>query len=129
MNPHILFAEDDPDTRKMIELLLSRAGFRVSAPESAVDALTLATTERFDVVLLDNWMPEVSGIDICRKIRTYDQTTPILFCSGAVTQADKEAAASAGAQGFVGKPFDPDDLIRALRAALANPLAQDLSTS
>lgn len=119
MHTHILFAEDDPDTRNMIQLLLTGAGFRVSAPESAVDALTLATTERFDVVLLDNWMPGVSGLEICRQIRTFDQTTPILFCSGAVTQADKEAATSAGAQGFVGKPFDPDDLIDAVRAVLS----------
>ena len=118
MHPHILFAEDDPDTRQMVQLLLRRSGFRVSAPESAVDALTLAGQEHFDVVLLDNWMPDLSGIELCRQIRTFDQTTPILFCSGAVTQADKDEAVLVGAQGYVGKPFEPEELIGALWAVL-----------
>jgi CheY-like chemotaxis protein len=74
MHPHILFAEDDPDTRQLVQLLLRHAGFRVSAAENAAEALTLATKERFDVILLDNWMPELSGIELCRQIRTFDQT-------------------------------------------------------
>ena len=119
MHPHILFAEDDPDTRQMVQLILSHSGFRVSAPNNPTDVLTLATKERFDVVLLDNWMPGLSGIELCRQIRTFDQTTPILFCSGAVTQADKDEAVLVGAQGYVGKPFDPEDLIAALTAALS----------
>lgn len=119
MISHILFAEDDPDTRVVVQLLLSHAGFRVSTAENAAEALLLLATERFDAFLLDNWLPEVSGIEICRHIRTFDQTTPILFCSGAVAQADKDAALLAGAQGYVGKPFEPDDLIRALREVLS----------
>ncbi len=119
MNPHILFAEDDPDTRELVQLILSRAGFRVSATGSPSDVLKLTATERFDALLLDNWMPELTGIELCRQIRTFDQSTPILFCSGAVTQADGEEAVLVGAQGYVGKPFDPDDLISTLRAALS----------
>src|SRR5688500_15141711 len=121
MIPHILFAEDDPDTREVMQMLLRRAGFRVSAPENPADVITLAATERFDVFLLDNWMPGLSGIELCRQIRIFDQATPILFCSGAVTQTDREAALLAGAQGYVGKPFEPDELIATLRAALDQP--------
>lgn len=119
MKPHILFAEDDLDTRELVQILLSVAGFRVSLADNPVDALQLVATERFDIVLLDNWMPEITGVELCQKIRVFDQKTPILFCSGAVTQADIEAATLAGAQGYVGKPFDPHDLIRTLRSALA----------
>jgi CheY-like chemotaxis protein len=93
----------------------------VSAPESATDVLALAAKEPFDALLLDNWMPGLSGIELCRQIRTFDQTTPIVFCSGAVTQADKDEAVLVGAQGYVGKPFEPDNLIGALRAALTKP--------
>ena len=63
-------------------------------------------------------MPGITGLELCRRIRSFDQTMPILFCSGAVTEADKKAALSAGAQGYIGKPFDPEDLIATLRAAL-----------
>ncbi len=61
-------------------------------------------------------MPKLTGIELCRRIRTFDQNTPILICSGAVTQADSEAAVVAGAQGLVEKPFSRDDLIRVLRS-------------
>jgi DNA-binding response OmpR family regulator len=118
MEPHILFAEDDPDTRELVQLILCRAGFRVSVTGNPVHVLQLAATERFDALLLDNWMPELTDIELCRQIRTFDPSTPILFCSGAVTEADKHAAVLVGAQGYVGKPFDPDDLIRTLRSAL-----------
>ena len=63
-------------------------------------------------------MPGMSGLELCRGIRSFDQSIPIVFCSGAVTEADKKAALSAGAQGYIGKPFDPEDLIATLRAAL-----------
>lgn len=121
MEPHILFAEDDDDTREIVQLALKVAGFRVSATGNPAEALSLAANERFDALLLDNWMPELDGIELCRKIRSFDPTTPILFCSGAVTQSDIEAATQAGAQGYVGKPFDPDDLVKALRTAIKVP--------
>jgi PleD family two-component response regulator len=54
-NAHILFADDDPDIRELIHFVLSRAGFRVSATGSLAEVLTLAATERFDALLLDNW--------------------------------------------------------------------------
>jgi DNA-binding response OmpR family regulator len=63
-------------------------------------------------------MQEATGIDLCRQIRTFDQSTPILICSGAVTQADKEAGVLAGAQGYLGKPFNSAELIGALRSVL-----------
>ena len=65
-----------------------------------------------------NSMPEVTGIELCRQIRSLDQETPILFCSGAVTEADKLATFSAGAQGYLAKPFDPDELTATLRAVV-----------
>jgi CheY-like chemotaxis protein len=73
---HILFAEDDPDTRELIHLVLRRAGLRVSATGSPAEVLTLAATERFDALLLDNWMPELTGFELCR------QTVPSIKAPG-----------------------------------------------
>lgn len=113
--PHILFVDDDPDIRELVQVVLQTAGFRVSTSDNAAGVLQRIATERFDVLLLDYWMPEVTGVELCRQIRAFDQSTPILICSGAVTQADREAAVLAGAQGFVSKPFSSRDLVWALR--------------
>jgi DNA-binding response OmpR family regulator len=117
MKPHVLFADDNSDLREMVQVVLQAAGFRVSTCASAARVLQLLRTERFDVLVLDHWMPDGTGIDLCRRIRTFDQSTPIFICSGADTQADKEAAVLAGAQGYMGKPFHSAELIRVLRSA------------
>lgn len=120
MEPHILVADDDPDTRDVFLVFLQSAGFRVSITSSPAEVLHLAASERFDAVLLDNWMPDLTGVELCQKIRAFDQLTPILFCSGAAMEADIEAATLAGAQGYVIKPFDPYDLIKTLRTVINN---------
>lgn len=116
--PHILFAEDNPDIRELVQAILQASGFQVSTTDNTAGALQLAATQSFDALLLDYWMPDETGIELCRQIRTFDQSTPILICSGAVTEGDREAATRAGAQGYVGKPFDSKVLIRALRSCL-----------
>lgn len=116
MQPHILFVDDNPDICELVQVVLQGAGFRVSTADSTAGALQLAASERFDALLLDYWMPDSTGIELCRRIRGFDLSTPILICSGAVTEADKQAAILAGAQGHVNKPFYSADLIGALRS-------------
>lgn len=118
VEPHILFVDDNPDICELVRVVLQNAGFHVSTADDTERALQLAASERFDVVLLDYWMPDMTGIEVCRQIRSFNQDTPILICSGAVTQADKEAAQLAGAQGYLNKPFYSSELIRTLRSSL-----------
>ena len=123
--PHILFADDDPHITELVQVVLQAAGFRVSTSDTAAGVLQLIATEHFDLLLLDYWMAEVTGVELCRQIRSHDQSTPILICSGAVTQADREAAVLAGAQGYVNKPFSSSDLIQALRLFLKDNHSRD----
>ena len=116
--PHILVAEDDPDTGELMELVLHRAGFRVTLTGDPYEVLDLLATGSFDALLLDNWMPKLNGIELCRLIRSINENVLIVFCSGAVAESDKQAAFAAGAQGFVGKPFQPQELTATLNAAL-----------
>src|SRR5689334_10897336 len=118
IEPHILLVDDNPDICELVQVVLQGAGFRVSTADNTVGALQLAASEHFDALLLDYWMPDLTGIELCRRIRGFDQSTPILICSGAVTQADKDAAVLAGAQGYVNKPFYSQELILALRSSL-----------
>lgn len=116
--PHILYADDDPDTREVVQFILRHAGFRVSVTGDSSEVLQLLATDSFDALLLDNWMPNLDGIEVCRVVRSFDQRLPIFFCSGAATDDDKKAALNAGAQGYLVKPFDPDELTAILRAAV-----------
>lgn len=116
----ILFADDDLDTREMMQKYLELAGFRVDLAETSQEVLDLVAEDDslFDAVVLDNWMPPTKGVETCKLIRIIDQTTPIFFCSGAAKQSDIDEATEAGAQGYLTKPFDPDELVQALQAAL-----------
>jgi DNA-binding response OmpR family regulator len=62
--------------------------------------------------MIDNWMPGGSGVDLCKKLREFDAHTPILFYSGAAYDKDKQEAFSSGAQGYLTKPVDNDELIK-----------------
>lgn len=107
----ILCTEDDPDTRDLIKLALCGEGYDVVTAESAQQALRLAQLESFDLYLIDNWMPGLSGDELTRKIREHDSETPILFYSGAAYESDKESARASGAQGYLVKPAGVDELI------------------
>ena len=109
--PRILCTEDDIDTRDMIGIILGGEGFEVVCSESSQKSLELARTERFDLLLMDNWTPGLSGTQLCRAIREFDAKTPILFYSGAAYENDKENARASGAQGYLVKPVSCDDLV------------------
>ena len=109
---HILYVEDDEDTRELVTYVLARSDYIVVAAENYTDALLRARGGRFDLYLLDNWIIGGSGIELCRKLREGDTRTPILFYSGAAYERDKQQAYAAGAQGYLVKPADNDDLIK-----------------
>ena len=117
--PNILVAEDDPDTRELLKIVLGRANFRVTVTDDPTKVLELLSTDSFDAVLLDNLMPKFNGIELCRLIRSANQTIVILFCSGAVGEDEQKAAYDAGAQGYVTKPFEPHELTSTLSSVLA----------
>jgi DNA-binding response OmpR family regulator len=62
-----------------------------------------------DAVLLDNWLPGMTRIELCRQIRSFDQSIPIFLCSGDAATTDKASELSAGAQDYFTKPFNTDD--------------------
>jgi DNA-binding response OmpR family regulator len=110
----VLYVEDHADTRDYVSFLLKHADFDVTPTDSAADALALARQERFDLYLLDNWLGDVSGFDLCRQLREFDARTPILFYSAAAYKSDKSAALGCGAQGYLTKPDGLNELTEAI---------------
>lgn len=107
----ILCIEDDQDTREMLRLLLEHFGYEVITPDKAEQALSIALKGRFDLLLCDNWMPGMSGVDLTREVRKTNSRTPIVFYSGAASASDIEEALKAGAQAYLVKPVDIDRLL------------------
>lgn len=115
----ILCTEDDPDTRELIVLVLTGRGFDVRCTDSADEAISLAKSEPFDLYLVDNWMPGLSGPELTEKLREFDIKTPILFYSAAAYESDKEKARLAGAQGYLVKPVDFNHLTKEVSRLIA----------
>lgn len=122
MPPHrkrILCVEDDEETCLLISNLLGLINCAVTTVQSVGEALKLIESEKFDLYLLDNWLPGGSGVQLCRKIRETDTETPIVFYSGAAYDADKREALSAGAQLYLVKPADISLLVTSVRELLS----------
>jgi DNA-binding response OmpR family regulator len=111
-NPRVLYIEDHEDTRELVTLLLGQKSFDVVTGATIESGIALATAESFDLYLLDSWLPDGSGLDLCQRIREFDKTTPILFYSAAAYASDHELALQCGAQAYLIKPSLPSELCR-----------------
>ena len=125
LNPNVLYVDDDADTRELIAILLGFENYHVVLARNYDEALLLARVMRFDLYILDNWMPGGSGIELCKKLRESDATTPIVFFSGAAYECDKLEAFASGAQAYLTKPLDNDTLIETVARAIKETRKKD----
>lgn len=100
----ILCVDDDQDAREMLRTLLTFSRIETESVGTAAQALSLIQAERFDLYLLDAWLPDLDGFELCRRIRAIDPHTPILFYSGAAYDCDKRRGIEAGADAYITKP-------------------------
>ena len=108
--PRVLYIEDHDDTRELVTLVLEQRRFEVVTGSTIETGIALAGAQHFDLYLLDSWLPDGSGLDLCRKIREFDKATPILFYSAAAYEIDKDQAINSGAQAYLIKPSQPSEL-------------------
>jgi DNA-binding response OmpR family regulator len=118
--PRVLCVDDDEDSRVMLITLLSHASIGAKAVGNAVEALSSIQMESFDIYLLDAWLPEIDGFELCRRIRNFDADTPILFFSGAAYEADKRRGIEAGANAYLVKP-EIDGLVETIKQFVPQP--------
>lgn len=108
--PRVLYIEDHDDTRELVTLVLEQKSYEVVTGATIKSGVDLAGSQHFDLYLLDSWLPDGSGLDLCRQIREFDKATPILFYSAAAYEIDKDEAMSSGAQAYLIKPSAPSEL-------------------
>jgi DNA-binding response OmpR family regulator len=114
----ILCVEDDEDTCEMLTLALQLSGYEVVSAHTFADAITKALAADFDAYILDSRLPDGSGVDLCKEIREFNNHTPILFYSADAYPKEIEEALSAGAQAYMVKPIDPQEVERNIRELL-----------
>ena len=102
--PTVLCVDDDEDSREMLSLLLKFWRIETKTVGTAAEALSLMQAERFNLYLLDTFLPDLDGFELCRRVRALDTQAPILFFSGAAYEADKQKGIDAGANAYVAKP-------------------------
>ena len=124
MHPHrkrVLCVEDEEDTCIMISSLLDLINCEAVLAQSLNEARQKIREMRFDLYLLDNWLPGGTGIQLCREIREADTPTPIIFYSGAAYDSDRQEAIAAGAQAYLIKPTDIAELIETVKRFIQSP--------
>lgn len=118
MTHSVLLAEDDRPIRTALERALTLEGYRVTAVADGIQALAAAHRERPDVILLDVMMPGIDGLQVCQVLRAEQDRTPILMLTARVETADRIAGLDAGADDYVVKPFEVEEVFARLRALL-----------
>jgi len=108
--PRVLYIEDHEDTRELVTLVLEQRSYEVVTGSTIKTGVALAGAEHFDLYLLDSWLPDGSGLDLCRQIREFDKVTPIVFYSAAAYEIDRSEAIESGAQAYLVKPSQPSEL-------------------
>jgi len=115
----VLIAEDDLDSRELLGWILEKLGYQVVATSNGKEAWNVFRRGRFRLVISDVLMPEIDGLELCRRIRKHKQSkyTYVIIITALIGKKDYLDGMEAGADDFVTKPFDPDELKARLRVA------------
>jgi DNA-binding response OmpR family regulator len=118
--PTVLLVEDDETTRNVMTRILVREGYLVLTAEGGHDALSVLKTplSPIDVVLLDVHLPDVSGIDLCARIRQYHPDLPVVVCTGEAEPEEAARLLELGVHRYFRKPIAVDELLATVEAAL-----------
>lgn len=118
--PHVLIVEDEPAQREVLAYNLEAEGFRTSRAENGEEGLLLVAEDAPDVIVLDWMMPNLSGIEVCRRLKISPNTRsiPIIMLSAKSEEIDKVRGLETGADDYVVKPYSVSELMARVRTQL-----------
>ena len=120
--PIILIVEDEAKLSRVLQLELEYENYRTQIADNGKDALRLLQEKEWDLVLLDIMIPELSGLEVLRRIRRTDESTPIILLTARDAVHDKVSGLDIGANDYVTKPFQIEELLARVRVHLRKPI-------
>ena len=103
--PHILYVEDDDDSCQMMSALLNGSGIDVTCVRGMTDVLQLPNKDRFDLFLLDIWLNDGDGNELCKVLKAEFPNIPVVFYTGCATERERRQSTVSGAAAYLVKPF------------------------
>ena len=116
--PQLLVVDDDPEIRKLLARYVESQGFRVRLASSCRELREQLATHHIDLIVLDVMLPDGSGLDLCRDLRAQRSNVPIILLTALKEDVDRIIGLEIGADDYLGKPFNPRELIARVRAVL-----------
>lgn len=117
-SPQILVVDDDLEIQKLLARYVQEQGFRVQLAGKCADVRERISTNQIDLIVLDVMLPDGSGLDLCRDLRTTRSTIPIILLTALKEDVDRIIGLEIGADDYLGKPFNPRELVARIRAVL-----------
>ncbi|WP_428911244.1 response regulator transcription factor [Niallia sp. Krafla_26] len=118
MKQSILIVEDEEKILRLLELELEYEGYEVGKASDGLEAWGVYRSQKWDLILLDVMLPGISGIELLRRIRGQDESTPVILLTAKSSVEDKVSGLDLGANDYITKPFQIEELLARIRAAL-----------
>lgn len=118
MSQRILVIEDEPQIARVLQLELQFEGYDVTIAHTGTDGLIAYREQPFDLVLLDIMLPEMNGLDVLKRIRADERMTPVILLTAKNDTSDKVAGLDLGANDYITKPFEFEELLARIRTQL-----------
>lgn len=126
----ILIVEDESKIARLIQLELEHEGYETGTAHSGSDGLTLFQQEQWDLLLLDVMLPGINGLEVLRRVRSTDHQTPVILLTARDALPDKVSGLDLGANDYITKPFDIEELLARIRVWLRQPaVREDISSN
>jgi two-component system OmpR family response regulator len=126
---HILVVDDDLAIRKLLGRYLTEQGYRVSLGSDRRTMKEALLANEIDLIVLDVMLPDGSGLDICRDLRREGSEVPVILLTALKEDVDRIIGLEIGADDYLGKPFNPRELLARIRAVLRRKVTQDIQLS
>jgi DNA-binding response OmpR family regulator len=118
MSVHILIVEDEAKLAQFMQLELAQEGYAVTVAEDGIAGLTAAREHQLDLIILDWMLPGLSGVEVCHRLRTTGNKTPVILVTAKDDVRDRVLGLDSGADDYVVKPFSIEELLARVRAQL-----------
>ncbi|MBL8089488.1 MAG: response regulator [Anaerolineales bacterium] len=119
--PHILVIDDEPQILRALRTILTEKEFKVSIANRGEEGLNIAATQTPDVIILDLGLPDMDGVEVCKRLREWSQV-PIIVLSARDNEKDKVSALDNGADDYLTKPFGIEELLARVRVSLRHSI-------